>query len=110
MEPAGRNQERSMTMKPKSQIYAEAIKKWGSVSQMLMAVEKMSKLQKAILKYLRCLNFGQGDLESCVNALIEETADVEITLEQLKMIFSCSTRVEEAKAQKLSRLEMRLGE
>lgn len=110
MEPAGRNQERSMIMKLKSQIYAEAIKKWGSVSQMLMAVEEMSELQKAILKYLRCLNFGRGDLESCVNALIEETADVEITLEQLKMIFSCSTRVEEAKAQKLSRLEMRLEE
>ena len=97
-------------MKPKSQIYAEAIKTWGEEAQMLMAVEEMSELQKVILKYLRCLNFGQGDLESCVNALIEETADVEITLEQLKMIFSCSTRVEEAKAQKLSRLEMRLEE
>lgn len=97
-------------MKSKSEIYAEAIGKWGHDAQMLMAVEEMSELQKAILKYRRCLQFGQGNIDSCVKAIIEEIADVEITIEQLKLLFRCSDGVEQIKKQKLSRLEKRLEE
>lgn len=68
-------------------LYEDAVEKFGEEAQLLMAVEEMSELQKAILKYLRFRNFAQGREEDVMQAIAEERADVEIMLNQLEVIF-----------------------
>ena len=61
-------------------IYEEIIKKFGEEKQIIVAIEELSELQKALCKYLR-----NGEL---TYNLLEEMADVYIMLEQLKIIFN----------------------
>lgn len=60
-------------------IYDKIIKKFGEEKQIVVAIEELSELQKALCKYLR-------NKELTYN-LLEEIADVTIMLEQLKIIF-----------------------
>lgn len=53
-----------------------------------MAIEELAELQKAILKNRRY------NTEKTRNEVIDEIADVEIMLEQLKIIYSCHKEVE----------------
>ena len=62
----------------------------------------MSELQKEICKHWR----GRDN----TRAIAEEIADVEIMLEQMKMIFQCADAVSLYRIQKLKRLERRLSE
>lgn len=76
-------------------IYDKMLKKYGGECQVLMAVEECSELQQAILKFLR---------DKCSPIEIsEEMADVEIMLEQLKVVFNNKDEVEDFKKQKLIR-------
>lgn len=76
-------------------IYNKMIEKYGQKDQMLIAVEECSELQKAILKFLR----GRcNQIE-----IAEEMADVEIMLEQLKIMFNNKEEVEYFKKQKIMR-------
>lgn len=84
-------------------IYKRALKTWGKAPQMLQVVEEMSELTKEILK-----NVNRG--KDNVAELIEETADVEIMLEQLKCCYDISEKVNEYKAEKLLKIEKRLDE
>ena len=70
---------------------------------MLMVVEEMSELTKEILK-----NVNRG--KDNVAAIVEETADVEIMLEQLKENYGIAYRVAVYKAEKLKLIERRLNE
>lgn len=70
---------------------------------MLMVVEEMSELTKEILK-----NVNRG--KDNVAAIVEETADVEIMLEQLKENYGIADRVAVCKAEKLKLIERRLNE
>ena len=84
-------------------IYEEAIKKFGAISQMNMAVEEMSELIKEILKNQR----GYANREH----IIEELVDVYITLEQLVIIFKISQReMQIMKERKLERLAYTLSD
>ena len=67
---------------------------------MLMVVEEMSELTKEILK-----NVNRG--KDNVAAIVEETADVEIMLEQLKENYCIADRVA---VEKLKLIERRLNE
>lgn len=67
--------------------YAEAVRAYGKQSQLVMAMEEMSELTKA---------------------LAEEIADVEIMLEQLKVIFRNRALVDRIRAGKLVRLSDRI--
>ena len=58
-------------------VLKRALQTWGGQAQMLMVVEEMSELTREILK-----NVNRG--KDNVAAIVEETADVEIMLEQLK--------------------------
>ena len=58
-------------------ILKRALETWGEQPQMLMVVEEMSELMKEILK-----NVSRH--KDNIDQIIEETADVEIMLEQLK--------------------------
>ncbi len=66
---------------------------------MSMAIEEASELIKAICKLRR-----NGVTAETVNNLAEEMADVEIILEQLKIMFHLAEGVGEWKNYKISRL------
>ena len=78
-------------------IYIEAIKTFGALPQMVIAIEECSKLQKEITKIIR----KKGNLTN----LAKEIADVEIMLEQLKLIFTIHDKVIEQKGVKIERLK-----
>ena len=90
-----------------SDIYQQAVKKWGIKDEFVVAIEEMAELTKVLTKHLRGKLRWQ---DRALNAsLIEETADVEIMLEQIKEAFGIHTQVEEVKQVKLRRLEDRLA-
>lgn len=85
------------------EVLARALRVWGKVPQMLQAVEEMSELTKEIIKNI---NRGKNNLAE----LVEETADVEIMLEQLKICYGIPEQVADYKAGKLEKLNHRLDE
>ena len=74
--------------------YERALKTWGKEAQMLQVIEEMSELTKEILK-----NINRG--KNNVSEIIEETADVEIMLRQLKVCYGIDKQVEAYKKEKL---------
>lgn len=80
-------------------IYKKAIETYGKEVQIIVAIEEMSELQKELCKYFR-VNINTH--------IAEEIADVEIMMEQIKMIFDIEKEVIREKAFKISRLEKRL--
>lgn len=99
-----------MTAQREVTIMEAAIAKWGEPAQMIVAIEELSELQKALCKYLRFADRYDGDdpgLGVLVNSIREEMADVSIMLSQLELIFGDVTDKE---IWKLERLDRRLGE
>ena len=88
----------------KKELYEQALMLWGEKLQIGMAIEECSELIVELSKHLR---FG---LSSPHCGVIEEIADVEIMIEQLKHIFDCDKSVEIVKNKKLVRLEERIVE
>ena len=84
-------------------IYERAIRVWKKQPQMLQVIEEMSELTKEILK-----NVARG--KDNINKLIEETADVEIMLEQLKYCYCIHQQVESYKQTKLLTIKDRLDQ
>lgn len=84
-------------------IYHRALKTWGKNPQMLQVIEEMSELIKEILK-----NVNRG--KDNISDIIEETADVEIMLEQLKCCYNIKQEVEDYKKQKLLKIAKQLDE
>ena len=78
-----------------------AVKHYGMQSQIDVAIEEMAELTKALLKTRRV---GGGS----VSSVAEEIADVQIMLEQLKIIFDCDNEVSVYRVKKLSRLKERI--
>lgn len=87
--------------KANQKIYKKAIEKWGEDLQISMVFEEMAELQKELCKNLR----GRDNkLE-----IAEEVADVEIMLEQLKIIFNIDEAARRHKIVKISRLKDRVS-
>ena len=86
--------------KSDKEIYKKAIDKWGARTQITMVFEEMSELQKELCKVLR------GNLVK--ENIAEEIADVEIMLEQMKMLFEVESLVIYNKRLKIERLNARL--
>lgn len=84
-------------------VLKRALHTWGEQAQMMMVVEEMSELMKEILKNV---NRGKDNLAE----IIEETADVEIMLEQLKENYQISDKVEAYKSEKIKLIERRLDD
>jgi len=84
-------------------VYKRALATWGKDAQMLQVIEEMSELTKEILK-----NVNRH--KDNVAAIIEETADVEIMLAQLKYCYDIYEQVDEYKQQKLQKIAQRLDE
>lgn len=83
-----------------AEVLQRALDTYGSSMQIVVMMEEMSELQKELCKYLR----GRGSLEH----IAEETADVEIMLEQMKMLFCCTDDVRNERRRKVERLKERL--
>ena len=81
-------------------VWRDAIEHNGEDTQLNVAVEEMAELTKEIIKHKR----GVDNLQQ----LAEEIADVEIMLEQLKLIFGVHTVVIIEKERKKDRLRKRL--
>lgn len=91
----------------KAVLYKLAYDFWGQDAQLDMCVEECSELIQSICKYKR----NEGNDINRLNALIHmasEIADVEIMLEQLKLMMGVEGQVDIEKSYKLSRLEERL--
>jgi len=89
-------------------LYREAIKKWGVIAQTNMLIEECAELIVALAKSTR---FHNG---STIPEIIEEMVDVEIMLEQFKIIVNdpdmSYSLFDIIKKRKLKRLESRLNE
>lgn len=83
-----------------SEVLRRALGTYGSVLQIVVTMEEMSELQKELCKNLR----GRGSIEH----IAEEIADVEIMLEQMKMLFCCAEDVRSVRKRKVERLKERL--
>lgn len=94
-----------MTPKETMQL---AIDSYGRVNQVIKTVEELSELSQALCKILTS-KFTDDNSEIFEN-IFEEMADVEIMLEQCKMMFKfkCDKDVSEWKHDKVKRLERRL--
>lgn len=95
--------------KEREQVYRKACSVYGEDSQIVVAIEELSELQKELCKVLR------GKIN--VDNLAEELADVEIMTEQMRIMFFGnseidsyeSTIVDDYKAAKIDRLRCRIA-
>ena len=94
-----------ITAEERRALLDRAITTYGAPAQMDMAVEEMAELTKAICKVKRvsCAAEAKAALENAV----EEMADVQIMLDQLRLIFARST--DEVEEDKLRRLLARIN-
>ena len=84
-----------------NELYQAAFDAWGEDAQLNVAIEELSELIKEICKQKRGIGVSEH--------LVEEVADVEIMLEQIKQIFHIADEeVGWWKSFKLSRLAERL--
>lgn len=90
-----------MTYREVFNTYNKAIELYGEKAQKLMAIEEMSELTKEICKDFR----GKLDREH----LIEEMADVTITIDQMMLMYKISRfEIEQMRIKKMERLKERL--
>ena len=93
-----------MNWQQEMELYERAVEKFGERSQILMAVEEMSELSKALLKYIRYMELGQGDICEVLGSVSEERADLSVMLNQLEVIFGDNSEMEWDKLEHLERL------
>ena len=79
----------------------KALDRWGTVPQMLMAVEECAELTQALMHYIR----GRATKEQVAG----EVADVLIMAAQMRMVFGAED-VDRAVEAKMDRLRERVGE
>lgn len=83
------------------EFYKKIVDTYGK-QQVIVAIEELSELQKELCKSLRS-NYNYGNI-------VEEIADVEIMLEQMKIYFEINeNEIEEMKEIKIKRTKERLG-
>ena len=93
-----------ITAEERRALLDRAITTYGAPAQMDMAVEEMAELTKALCKIKRAQ--AGCEVTAAIGNVIEEMADVQIMLDQLRIIFHRST--EEVEEAKLERLKNRL--
>lgn len=84
-------------------ILERAIKTYGKAGQLTKAIEEMSELQKEL-----CKAITEGTDANARIRIDQEMADVEIMLEQLKIIFDNRKMVDAWRLEKLLRLKDRM--
>ena len=94
-----------ITAEERRALLDRAITAYGAPAQMDMAVEEMAELTKALCKIKRAQ--AGCEVTAAIGNAIEEMADVQIMLDQLRLIFARST--DEVEEEKLRRLLGRLN-
>lgn len=92
----------------KQELYRDAILTYGRDAQIDVAIEEMAELTKALIKNRR-EDGKSGNHEAWQQAydnVAEEIVDVQIMLDQLKIIYEYNSNIEFAK---LNRLQNRLS-
>ena len=85
-----------------------AVETYGE-SQLDIVIEEMAELIKEIVKYKRVDKKDDFKVDTVIHNLTSEIADVEIMLEQLKILLNIKqSKVQEVKEFKLKRLEQRI--
>lgn len=87
-------------------IMRQAIETYGVQAQCDVAVEEMAELTKAIVKIRRVAD-DYGKTQAALDNLLEEIADVDIMIDQMKIMWG-PKQVEECRKKKLERLDRRL--
>jgi len=88
----------------RTEILQEAIKKYGVNNQCDVCIEEMSELTKELLKLRR--ESTQAGFQKRRENIKEEIADVQIMLDQMRIIFGDTSEQEEFKVNRLrERLE-----
>jgi NTP pyrophosphatase (non-canonical NTP hydrolase) len=82
-------------------LYVRALNLWGNAAQIAIAIEELGELIVKLAKSDRRHNGSTTD------EIVEEIADVEIMMSQLRILFG-DDLVEAAKIKKLARLEERV--
>lgn len=91
-----------MTVEYRNAILNQAIVTYGVEMQQDMCIEEMSELTKAILKWRRFpVDGNEKEREGLVDNIIEEMADVQIMLDQLRAMFGDTTDQENYKLNRL---------
>ena len=88
-------------------IFMQAIHTYGTETQTDIAIEEMSELTKALLKCRRSWSGDKtcGNIGDLYKNVIEEIEDVQIMLDQMKLIYGSS---ESGRRYKIYRLKERL--
>ena len=92
------------------EVLQRAISEYGKRAQVDIAIEEMSELTKALLKYRRARLFGTvNDQRKGRESIVEEAADVLITVAQVIMMYDYDNEIQAAVDLKVNRLRDRLG-
>jgi len=84
-----------------SELYQKAIDQWGEPLQKIMVIEECAELIKAISKWFR----GQASDDD----LIQEMVDVQLMINQLRVIINDESKWDRWWAYKVERLKERLS-
>jgi hypothetical protein len=84
-------------------LLQKAVDTFGEISQRDMAIEECSELIKALCKFKRQIS------EASLAAVIEETVDVSLAAEQMRMIFDHDGEFQRIRLKKLDRLARRIA-
>ena len=99
-----------MTPEETKSLLHRAVYTYGCSAQQDVAIEEMSELTKALLKFRRAGTLVDEETKGKLRSdVAEEVADVLITIEQLKIMFDIEDDVEDWKEKKLNRLKERLS-
>lgn len=80
-----------MTSEERDIVFRRCICDYGTNPQIDMAVEEMSELTKALMKWRRAKGAGLTDARDCI---VDELADVRIMVRQMEILFQCEDEVE----------------
>ena len=100
--------EKAQTIPNNKDTLKNAIKIYGPMAQTVKAIEELSELQQALSRIVITDLTGIKFTPEQIN-IDEEMADVEIMLEQLKMILCNDKKVAEWKTKEIVRLAERLN-
>ena len=90
----------------KEKVLCRAIKEYGNRNQIIKLAEEMSELTQALCKFI-----SSPENPDITNNVYEEIADVEIMLQQFKLMYPRSVdKIQNWKNTKIERLALRLSE
>ena len=94
-----------MNTEERDQIFRKCICTYGTNAQIDVAIEEMSELTKALLKWRRAKG---AELTAARGCIVDELADVRIMARQMEILFRCEDEVEKKIDFKVQRQSDRL--